>query len=198
MFADREPASGLAAVQPPPLQIPDSFTEATLATELAHRLVGRAASQTPVLSTARFPSKVIWEDAGSEVLVHLDSVQTKLADGLLLVSADFECDQTGRTPLVAVFALTNGADAAGLFATTDELPRGNGLLAARWGIIFQDAVWAALTSLISDHAAERKLFPLALISTGGQLNLRSGPPITATQFISTSGPGPARHPEVPR
>jgi hypothetical protein len=203
------PASGFATAtvvidkggnqsEPPPLQIPESFTEATLAPELAHRLVGRVASPTPAFTPSRFPPKAIWVDTGSEVLLHLDSVQAKLADGLLLVSVDFECDQTGRTPLVASFALTTGADAAGLFATTDELPRGNGLLASRWGKIFQDTVWAALTSLISDHAAERKLFPLGLIASGSQLNLHSGPPLTASQFISPGGTGPAPHPEVPR
>ena len=176
--------------QPPPLQIPDSFTDVALAAELGQRLTGRSADTGSVLSTRKIPGQVIWVDSGSEVMVYLTSIRTSIADGLLLVSTDFECDQTGRTPLIAAFAMNKGIDAAGLFATTDELPRGNGILAARWGAIYQNAVWAALTSLIADHAAERKLFPLALICSGNVLRLRSGPPIIASQFSIKAG-GPA-------
>jgi len=184
--------SALAATvsQQPPLQIPDSFTDVALAAELGKRLAGRPADSGPALSTRNIPGQVIWIDAGSEVLVHLDSLKTSIADGLLLVSTDLECDQTGRTPLIAAFAMNKGADAAGLFAATDELPRGNGLLAARWGVIYQQAVWASLTSLISDHATERKLSPLALICSSGQLHLRSGPALNAPQLANPTGAGP--------
>lgn len=185
------PSFVIITSQPPPLKIPDSFTEATLAAELAQRLAGTSADHGAVLTTRRVTGQVIWVDAGSEVLVHLDSTAAHLADGLLLVSVDFECDQTGRTPLVAAFGMNHGADAAGLFCTTDELPRGNGILASRWGRIFQDALWAALTGLISDHANERKLFPLALISSKGTLQLRSGAPLNAQQLVSASKISPA-------
>lgn len=184
--------------QPPPLKIPDSFTEAMLATELGQRLAGRSAETGPVLSTRHIPGQVIWVDAGSEVMVYLNSTKTHIGDGLLLVSVDFECDQTGRTPLIAAFGMNRGSDAAGLFCTTDELPRGNGLLAARWGRIYQDAVWAALTSLISDHAAERKLFPRALICANSTLTLRSGTPLNASQLISPNSPGITGNPGILR
>lgn len=182
--------AAIGVSQPPPLRIPDAYTEITLAAELAQRLRGRSADNRPTLTT-RVPTQVIWVDAGSEVMVHLDSIKTSIADGLLLVSTDFECDQTGRTPLIAAIAMNKGADAAGLFAATDELPRGNGLLAARWGVIYQEALWAALTSVVSDHAAERKLFPLALICSGGLVHLRSGPPLVASRLANPTGAGPA-------
>lgn len=182
------PLSSTAGSQPPPLKIPDSFTEATLASDLAQRLAGSPAGGSAALTTRQIPGQVIWVDAGSEVMVHFNSTHTHIGDGLLLVSVDFECDQTGRTPLVAAFAMNRGLDAAGLFSATDELPRGNGLLAARWGRIYQDAVWAALTGLISDHAAERKLSPLALICTKGTLTLRSGAPLNASQLASAGTP----------
>ncbi len=174
--------------QAPPLKIPDSFTEATLANELSQRLGGRSADSGPLLVSRHIPGQVIWVDAGSDVMVHLDSVKTHIADGLLLVSVDFECDQTGRTPLIAAFGMNHGADAAGLFMTTDEYPRGNGLLAARWGRIYQNALWAALTGLVSDHASERKLFPLALTCSNATLQLRSGAPLNAQQLASASRP----------
>ncbi len=176
--------------EPPPLQIPDSFTNVTLAAELGERLAGRPVVTGPVLTTRKIPGQVIWVDAGSEVMIHLDSIQTNIVNGMLVVSTDFECDQTGRTPLIAALAMNQGKDAAGLFATTDELPRGNGLLAARWGAIYQNALWAALTGLISDHAAERKLFPLALVCIDGQLLLRSGPPLNASQLASPPSTSP--------
>jgi len=77
------------------------------------------------------PGKVIWMDGGDEVVVHLDSTQVHLLDRALLVSVDMETDQTGRTPRVVALALGNAGDPAGRVATTGELPRGNGLLAAR-------------------------------------------------------------------
>src|SRR5262249_20592647 len=84
--------------QAPPLQVPDSFTDVALAAELGQRLAGRAAGAGPVLSTRTLPGQVIWVDAGSEVMVYLNSIKISISDGLLLVSTDFECDQTGRTP----------------------------------------------------------------------------------------------------
>ena len=178
--------SATAVSQPPPLKIPDSYTEATLATELGQRLAGRSADTAPTLASRHIAGQVIWVDAGNEVVVHLDSLKTHIADGLLLVSVDFECDQTGRTPLIVAFGMNHGADAAGLFMTTDAYPRGNGLLASRWGAIYQNAVWAALTGLISDHASERKLFPLALICSNATLQLRSGAPLNAQQLATAS------------
>ena len=167
---------------PPPLQIPDLFTSALLNAALRSRLAGRPATPGSTLPGAADLTQVVWVDAGSEVLVHLDSIQTSISAGMLLISVDFECDQIGRAALVAVFAMNSGTDAAGLFAATDELPRGNGLLAARWGKIFQNAIWAALTGLVSDHAAERKLAPLGLVATANGLTLHSGPALDVRQF----------------
>ena len=191
------PSLAVAVSQPPPLKIPDSFNEASLAAELAKRLTGRPTGANPVIATRNIAGQVIWVDAGSEVMLHLDSAKTHITDGMLLVSVDFDCDQTGRTPLVAAFAMNHATDGAGLFCATDELPRGNGLLAARWGKIYQDAIWAALTSLVSDHAAERKLSPLALICANATLTLRSGAALAASQFVAPAGnPVPALNLDV--
>jgi hypothetical protein len=158
-----------------PLKYPPRYDEKSLGVELSHRIAGRPAdgSATSILQT-RFPTKVIWVDAGDELLVHLDSIRVALRDKLVAVSIDVECDQTGRTPLVCTFALGDQADPAGLFAVTDELPRGNGLLAARWGAAVQAAVWNSLLSLVKDHASERNLAPLGLTAVDGALALRAG------------------------
>jgi hypothetical protein len=156
--------------------IPDQLNGPDVARYLAVRLVGTPADGSTPLASA--PAKVVWVDHGDEVLVHLDSTATQIAGQSLLVSIDLECDQTRRTPLVVAFALP-ADEASGLVLATDEYPRGNGLLAARWGPAVQSAAWSALLALASDHAAERDLAPRGLTVTGGQLRLIAGQSLTA-------------------
>jgi hypothetical protein len=106
--------------------IPDTLDEPTLTGLLNARLAGAPADGSAPTGTA--PASVVWVDQGDAVLVHLDSVAVRFVGQTVLVSMDLECDQTGRTPLVVIFAL--GADAstgAGLIAVTEEFPRGNAL-----------------------------------------------------------------------
>src|SRR5689334_19377226 len=128
----------------------DQADEAGLAAELRVRLVGAPADGAAV-AQAVTAKQVIWVDAGDEVLVHLDSIKVRLLDRAIVVSLDLEADQTGRAPLIVTFSLGGVRDQAGLVATTDELPHGNPMLAARWGRLVQSALWAALMGLVSDH-----------------------------------------------
>jgi hypothetical protein len=154
--------------------IPGQITGTDVASYLAVRLAGTPADGSA--PPAANPSSVVWVDSGDEVLVHLDSTTTQIAQQSLLVSIDLECDQTGRTPLVVAFALPPD-DTAGLVVATDEYPRGNGLLAARWGAAVQAAVWSAFLSLASDHAAQHGQVPRALAVADGNLHLISGQPL---------------------
>jgi hypothetical protein len=172
-----------APVPPPPppsgpYKIPDNFGEADLPGALTVRLMGTPANGVPSAasssSTAAAPSSVIWVNGSNEVLVHLDSTQVRILDGMLLVSVDLETDQTGRTPLICSFALSSAADPAALVATTDEYPRGDGSLASCWGQQLQQAVWSSLLSLANDHAGERNLSPRGLVATAGKLSLSAG------------------------
>jgi hypothetical protein len=156
--------------------IPDQLAGPDVARYLAVRLAGTTADGSA--PPASVPARVVWVDHGDEVLVHLDSTTTQIAGRSLLVSIELECDQTGRTPLVVAFALPLD-EAAGLVLATDEYPRGNGLLAARWGPAVQSAAWSALLTLAGDHAAERDLAPRGLTVTGGQLRLIAGPGLVA-------------------
>lgn len=155
-----------------PLRFPERYTETSLTGELGGRLAGTPADGSPLTSRG-VPGKVIWVDAGDELLVHLDSLRIKLMDRLIVASVDLECDQTGRTPLVCVFATSSGAGDAGLFCTTDEWPRGNELLASRWGEVVQNAIWNSLLALLRDHAAERRVLPAGLSAVSGALQLRT-------------------------
>jgi hypothetical protein len=138
--------------------IPDTLTLPQLDSWLASRLGGGHRA-------------VVWNDRGDEVLLHADATRTRIAGEVLLVALELETDQSGRQSVVVAFALGKRDDAAGLYAVTDELPRGEGALVARWGRIAQDAVWAALLQLATEHAASRGLQPRGFALAGGALHL---------------------------
>jgi len=157
----------------------DRLPEQALGPALAARLAGKPADGSVLLAQPGAPlQNVIWVDGGDEVLVHLDSVRVRVLNGSILISIDLETDQTGRTPLVVVFATGTLNDPAGLVAVTDELPRGNAALAGRWGPIVRDAVWSALQAIAADFAATHKLAPRGISATQGVLVFQAGEPLT--------------------
>jgi len=152
------------------------LNERALAAAIAGRLGGdRAAdgSLTAKAAAAAAVTEVIWVDRGDEVLVHLDSVRVEIADRLLLISVELETDQTGRTPLVVAYALGDATDPAGLVVVTDDLPRGNGVLASRWGKILQEAVWASILAAATDQAQRAGKVAVGLSATAGFLRLHT-------------------------
>jgi len=176
---------------PPQFTIPDQLDTPTLGAALTLRLTGAPADGSrPLDPGASPPSQVIWVDKGDEVLVHLDSTKAQIQQQTLLVSVDLETDQTGRQPMVVVLALGDGTDGAGLIATTDELPRGNALLAARWGQALQASVWAVLMQMAQEHAFERSKAPRGLSIANGLLNFFADVPLQA------SPPSPAGTPSA--
>lgn len=165
-----------------PPAVSDQYAAPQLAAAISVRLAGAPAdgSSAPASSPS---GPVIWVDRGDEVLVHLESTQILIQNENVLVSVDLETDQTGRQTLVIAFSFCTGADGAGLVAATDELPRGNGLLAARWGQALQSAVWATLLNMAQQHAFERQMAPLGFTVKGNTLNFNAGTPLVA---ISTA------------
>jgi hypothetical protein len=170
----------------PPPNIPDSLNETGLIGAIAVRLGGAPADGTDPPEQA--PNKVIWIDQGDEVLVHLDSIATRLLDGILLISLDLETDQTGRATMVVPFAIGGANGEASLIAVTDELPRGNGVLASRWGEAVQAAVWAAVLGIAGDHAKERASAPHGITVVNGALNLHAGSALTIKALATGNGP----------
>lgn len=177
-LARRAPAPPSPPPPPPPCpapKIPDHFDPAALSSTIRVRLAGTPADGSAPAVTSS--NQVIWVDSGDEVLVHLDSVQTRILDRVVLISIDLESDQSGRTPLVVSFALGNANDPAGLVAVTDDYPRGDGSLAARWGEAVQAALWSTLLGLAQDHASERGKAPSGISAASGVLMLQAGDPI---------------------
>jgi hypothetical protein len=171
------PAGSSGSLIPP--AIPDTLSPTALANLLRTRLAGTPADGS-IPSGQTTARSVIWIDQGDEVLVYLDSVTVRFINDTMLVSIDLESDQTGRTPMVVAFAMgTESAAGATLLAATDEFPRGNALLAARWGAAVRNAAWSAFLLLAVDHAKERSLVPNGFTLAGGQLQLTAGPALQA-------------------
>lgn len=165
-----------------PPKVQDHYSPTELAQALSVQLIGTPADGSRPPATP--PSgPVVWVEKGDEVLVHLESTQVRLQSGCLLISVDLETDQTGRQPLVMAFSVSNGADGGGLIASTDELPRGNGLLAARWGASLQAAVWASVLQMAQQHALERQKAPRGISIAGDKLNFHADAPLVATTAV---------------
>jgi len=165
-----------------PDQIPSRLDPRPLAHALQPHLAGRPADGS--VAPASTPTTVVWSDAGDEAIAHLDSLQIRILDGAVVASMDLETDQTGRAPVVVRFALAAQDPAAGLIAVTDEVPGGDPMLAARWGATVQDAVWASLTGLAADHAAQNGFAPHGLSAVAGALRLHMGNPFQITALTS--------------
>jgi hypothetical protein len=174
------PPPGCPPPQCPPPKIPDTLDDAALTSVISGRLGGTPADGSAPPTTP--PDKAIWVDRGDEVLVHLDSLKTRTLDRMLLVSVDLETDQTGRTTMVVPLALGNATDPAGLVGVTDQYPRGNGLLASRWGEAVQAAVWSTVLGIARDHASERGAAPLGISASAGAIKLHAGPALSVASL----------------
>jgi hypothetical protein len=172
-------------------QIPDTLTESDLTARLRSALTADATGSTDA---------VVWQDRGDEVVVHLSTLQIRLAPPAVFAAVELESDQTGRHSVIVRFVFGGPDDPAGLFATTDEVVRGNSLLAARWGPIFRDLVWSALIRLSSNHAAERGLAPLQLSVGSAGLQLAASKSVPLPQRIEQilNPPAPPAGPTPPR
>ena len=104
--------------------------------------------------------KVVWQDSGQRVLLHLDSLRIRAVDGWLLCDLALECDPTKGQILQFVFFLGTG-DAAGLHAsaTINAATVPASQLADRWGPDVQRLLWDAILDGIEagvQHAQENK------------------------------------------
>ncbi|WP_217591182.1 hypothetical protein [Burkholderia sp. GbtcB21] len=171
--------------------IPDVLGESAVRTIIQHALAGNP--DAVAAADANRSRTVVWDDFGDQVLVHLDSAQVRLVKSLAFVSVDFECEQTGRAPLIVTFAMGGVQDAAGLVATTDDVPRGHPLLAGRWGRTYQETVWAALIGTARQHASERGQVPQSIHVLDGHLRLAAVAPLalgaTALKSFDAAFPG---------
>lgn len=152
----------------------DTLDEGGLRALMQRALAGNA---DPGPASAARDRTVVWDDSGDQALVHLDSIVVKFLPNSLVVSVDLETEQTGRAPLIVVLAFGTDRDPAGLVATTDALARGNAMLAARWGRVLQETIWAALIGVARAHADERSKVPLSLHIVKGRMRFGAAEPV---------------------
>ena len=89
-------------------------------------------------------SDVVWTEDGSEVIVHTDTLQINAQTGLLTISVEMSCDQTGRSTVTVKFFIGDQEDLSNLVGVKEESPDGPPILVGRWAQPLQDVVWSVL------------------------------------------------------
>jgi hypothetical protein len=91
-------------------------------------------------------ARIVWEDAGQRVLLHLDSLRARIVNGWLLCQLDLETDQTQRQSLQFVYYLGVPGEGGGLqaAATINAASVPASQLVDRWGAHVQRLLWDAV------------------------------------------------------
>jgi hypothetical protein len=155
---------GPARQRRPP--IPDRVDTDAVAQGLRDALTGSANAGLPA---------VVWEDRGSQVLLHVASLQVRTLDTALVVAIDTETAELGRAQLIVRLVFGTGRDPAALVASSDEVVHGDPRLAARWGPLFRDVVWSAIVRMSEAHAGERGMQARAISILGDHVRFTAKP-----------------------
>jgi len=112
--------------------------------------------------------QVVWLDNGDRVLIHGESLKTRLTGGWLICDLDLEADPAGKQTVQFVYFLGNGTTGDGLNAgcTVNAPTAGAAQLADRWGTSVQRVIWDAVLD-----AVEACVFHAGTQSPGQKLTL---------------------------
>jgi len=163
-------------VKRPGYRVANQLTTTTLAQVLREALTGAA---------QRGASEVVWEDRGSQLVLHVGALQVRALDNTLVVAVDAETAEFGVTPLIVRFVFGGARDSAALVASSDETVHGHPLVAARWGPLFRGVIWSAIVRLSEAHAGERGLRPTAIVIGKGRLEFAAKPPVPIQKLAIT-------------
>lgn len=127
------------------LQISIPTTE--LSKRMKHRLSG----------SATMP-KVVWQEGGQRVLIHLDSLIVRSVDGWLLCHLELETDPTKRQKLQFVYFVGRSSEGGGINAgsTINAATVPASQLADKWGADVQRVLWDAVLDGIEGAIAHAK------------------------------------------
>jgi len=114
---------------------------------IAAHLGGNGDTQTPI----------VWRDAESELLVFPAATQVRFARGFVFVELRVASDQTGADALVMPFRIGSTPNEAVATAVSESAPRGNAVLASRWGDVATTITWHAILRAGQTLLARRKL-----------------------------------------
>lgn len=122
--------------------------------------------------------QVIWEQAGSELLVHFKRSRVAVLDGLVLVGLTVETIETERTEVTVPFAVGRPDRLAGMVVTTEPVPRGPEVIVDRWGEAIIAAAWQILLDVVATLCARTgvdtrgtPLLPGAIVASEGSLRV---------------------------
>ncbi len=131
-------------------------------------------------------SPLVWRDADSALLIYPGETRVRLAPGFVLVELRVATDQTGVDTLVLPFRIGGSPNEAVATAVTETIPRGNSVLAARWGTTAGTIVWHAILRAGTALLAHRKLAQPMTISgvytLGRVLSFLATTPVDAAQL----------------
>lgn len=131
---------------------------------------------------------VIWEDAESEVVAHLDKLRFAIKPGLILFEITLEADGTGLVPMIVPFKIGHDVNSASLIISTERLPRGEPLMTHRWGEIVQEHLWFALLEagerLKSAKFANTAIQISGIYTDGKKISYLYSEPVTVNEIES--------------
>ncbi len=138
-------------------------------------------------------SPLVWRDADSALLIYPGETRVRLAPGYVLVELRVATDQTGVDALVLPFRIGGSPNQAVATAVTETIPRGNAVLASRWGTTASTVVWHAILRAGAALLAHRKLAQPMTISgvytLGRVLSFLATTPVDAAEvrayFVDT-------------
>lgn len=123
-------------------------------------------------------NQVIWEQAGSELLIHLKRTRVAVLDGLILVGIIVESIETERSEVIVPFAVGRPERLAGMVVATEPVPRGPTAIIDRWGDALIAFAWQVLVDVINTIAARTgvdtigaPLVPGAIVAANGTLRV---------------------------
>ena len=79
-------------------------------------------------------------------------IEVKTTDGAISVVIPVRCDQTGPTTVEVAFAVGSPDRPAGLFAATEERPRGPAVIVDRWADALIAFAWSTVLELAGSLA----------------------------------------------
>lgn len=105
------------------------------------------------VSDKRRRNQVIWEQAGSELLVHLGRTRVQVVEGLIIVGMTVESNESGMVEVTIPFAVGRSDRLAGMVVTTEPKPRGPTMVIDRWGESLIAFAWQAVLDVVGTLSA---------------------------------------------
>ncbi|HEX5089105.1 MAG TPA: hypothetical protein VFV89_14955 [Nocardioides sp.] len=127
--------------------------------------------------------EVVWTDGGSQIVLHVGKLQVRTVDSTVVVAVDTESEEFGVAPLMTRFVFGAERGPASLVAATDARALGHPQVAARWGELFRDVVWAAFARLVEVVGDGRT--PVAIRVGSDQLEIAFEKPVSVVSLATT-------------